>query len=143
MERERCESADVFHAEIDPAKQFLSLSFAAHVDEQQMKDCLEKVMGLLGELQPGFRMFTDLSSLDSMSVSCAPRLGEMMSRCDARGVSAIIRVVPDPGKDIGFALLSHFHYGKHVKLQTYQTLAEAAHALAVEIPDGASDSLPV
>ena len=124
----------MFHAEVDPSKRFLTMSFAQLVDDEEMKACLEKVRGMLVDLEPGFRLLTDLSSLESMSTSCAVHLGEMMSLCNASGVSAIVRVVPDPKKDIGFALMSPFHYGKHVQVSTCETLAEAIQGFANEVP---------
>jgi hypothetical protein len=54
----------------------------------------------------------------------------MMDLCDRKGVKAVVRVVPDPHKDIGFALLSHFHYGPDVELTTYQSLADAISGIS-------------
>jgi len=65
-----------------------------------------------------------------MDAHCSIYLGEMMSLCDAKGISSVIKVVPDPRKDIGFTLMEPFHYGKHVQMMTYETLAEAIQSLA-------------
>jgi len=120
----------MFHAEVDTAKRVLTMSFAQHVDSKEMKSCLEKVRGILLEIEPGFRLLTDLTSLDFMDAHCSIDLGEMMSLCDTKGISAVIRVVPDPKKDIGFTLMELFHYGKDVHVMTYETLADAIQSIA-------------
>jgi hypothetical protein len=120
----------MFHAEVDMSKRLMTMSFAQHVGAGEMKSCLERVRSMLVDVKPGFRLLTDLSSLESMAASCATDLGEMMNLCNGKGISAVVRVVPDPRKDIGFALMSQFHYGKHVEVTTYDTLADAVQSLA-------------
>ena len=121
---------DMFHAEVDTSKRLMTMSFAEHVALGEMKSCLEKVRGMSVDIKPGFRLLTDLSSLESMDASCATDLGEMMSLCNGKGIGVAVRVVPDPRKDIGFTLMSQFHYGKHVAVTTYETLADAVQSLA-------------
>jgi hypothetical protein len=41
----------------------------------------------------------------------------------------VVRVIPDPHKDIGLNILSQFHYGPQIKLATFESLAEALSAL--------------
>ena len=122
--------AAMFHAEVDFSKRILTMSFGHHVDSKEMKTCLEKVRSMLEDVKPGFRLLTDLTSLDSMDADCSIDLGEMMSLCNAKGISAVIRVVPDRKKDIGFTVMGPFHYGKQVTVTTYQTLADAIQSLA-------------
>jgi len=122
----------MFHAEIDTSKRVLTVSFVHKVDSTEMKSCLEKVQSLLVNVEPGFRLLTDLTSLDSMDADCSPFLGEMMSLCDAKGINAVVTVVPDPKKDIGFTILEPFHYGKNVEVMTYETLADAIQSLVFE-----------
>jgi hypothetical protein len=49
----------------------------------------------------------------------------------ARGVKLIIRVIPDPSKDIGFGILSRFHYPNKPRTVICETLSEAAKHLKV------------
>ena len=121
----------MFHAEIDASKKVLTMSFAQHVDSTEMKFCLETVRSILVDVKPGFRLLTDMTSLDSMDSDCTIDLGEMMSLCDAKGINAVVTVVPDPKKDIGFTILEPFHYGKDVEVTTYETLADAIQSLVV------------
>lgn len=120
----------MFHAEIDLSQRVLTVSFGDRVDAEEMKSCLEKVRILLADIKPGFRLLTDLTSLESMDSDCSKDLGEMMSLCDAKGISAVLTVVPHPKKDIGFSLMEPFHYGKNVDVMTYETLADAIQSLA-------------
>ncbi len=49
----------------------------------------------------------------------------------------VVRVIPDPNKDIGFDLISHFHLHPPVRTQTHATLADAIKSLLPEenLPD--------
>jgi hypothetical protein len=120
----------MFHAEIETSKRVLTMSFGHRVDAQEMKSCLEKVRIILVDVEPGFRLLTDLTNLEVMDANCSIDLGEMMSLCNAKGISSVMRVVPDPKKDIGFTLMEPFHYGKQVEVMTYETLADAIQSLA-------------
>src|SRR5215210_3104016 len=95
----------------------LTMSFAQHVNAREMSRCLARVIDLLEGLQPGFQLMTDLSSLELMDANCVPDLRAMMELCNRKGVKTVLRVIPHPEKDIGFTLLSHFHYGPNVVVQ--------------------------
>jgi len=125
----------MFHAEVDTSQRVLTMSFGQHVDSDEMKSCLEKVRVMLVDIRPGFRLLTDLTSLESMDADCSTNLGEMMSLCDAKGIGAVLTVVPEPKKDIGFSLMEPFHYGRHVEMTTHETLADAVQSLASSIND--------
>lgn len=44
-------------------------------------------------------------------------------------VASVIRVMPDPHKDIGFNILSQFHYGPEIQVATFERLPDAISAL--------------
>jgi len=67
-----------------------------------------------------------------MGASCAPELGAIMDLCSGKGVSTVVRVIPDRNKDIGFNLISRFHLQRQVKARTYASLAEAIKRLLAE-----------
>jgi hypothetical protein len=50
-----------------------------------------------------------------------------------KGVASVTRVMPDPHKDIGFNILSQFHYGPEVQIETFQTLADALQNIAAKL----------
>jgi hypothetical protein len=130
----------MYHTEVDTSQRVLTMSFGQHVDSGEMKSCLEKVRGMLVDIKPGFRLLTDLTSLESMDADCSPYLGDMMSLCNEKGISAVLTVVPHPKKDIGFALMEPFHYGEQVDVMTFDTLADAIQSLAVDTNDEGNNS---
>ena len=56
-----------------------------------------------------------------------------MDALASKGVSAVVRVVPDPHKDIGLNILSQFHYGPEIQVMTFDSLADAVQSLADDI----------
>ena len=51
-----------------------------------------------------------------------------MDEFKAKGIGAVVRIVPDPAKDIGFNILSVVHYRRGVRVVTCQTAEEAERA---------------
>ena len=116
--------------EADPEHNILVLKYSGHVGSHAVKHCVTKIEGALGTLQPGFRMVTDLSGLQSMEYGAAPEISQLMDTFNAKGVATVVRVIPDSKKDIGFKMMSYFHYGPNVHIITCQTVTEANTALA-------------
>lgn len=116
----------------DKSGRVLTISHSQHVGAEDVSRCLERIRGLMDHLQPGFLLLSDLTNLDSMDASCAPELGAIMELCSARGVSTVVRVIPDRNKDIGLDLISRFHLHPQVKTRTYENLAEAIKSLLAE-----------
>jgi hypothetical protein len=54
-----------------------------------------------------------------------------MDLCDQHGVGLVIRVIPDPAKDIGLNILSIFHYPHHPRTVTCKAMNEAARLLSI------------
>ena len=106
------------------------VSFRGHVDRAEAQQSRQKVAAAVEEMKPGFRLLTDLSELDSMEYACAPEIAASMDLLRAKGVALVVRVVPDPHKDIGFNILSRFHYGPEIQITTYETLADALQSFA-------------
>jgi anti-anti-sigma regulatory factor len=115
----------MFSIDTDPTKNLLTIEFSGHCDVPQARRHLENLKSAASQLQPGFRLLTDLSALDLMDNDCAPYLRQAMDICNAHGVSLVIRVIPDPHKDIGLNILSIFHYRRGVRIVTFQTMEEA------------------
>ena len=119
----------MFQAEADKSANLLKLSFSQHVDLDEAKRCFERVQTLLADMQPGFRLLTDLSDLELMDVACARYVGRIMDFCNAKGIAQVVRVIPDPRKDIGLKIISLFHYRRDVRAVTCENLEEAKKAL--------------
>ena len=114
---------------VDESGGILTMSYSQHVTADEMRRCLGTVRDLMTDLKPGFLLLTDLSNLESMEATCAPELGAIMDLCSAGGMLSVVQVIPDPSKDIGFDIISHFHHHPPVKTQTHESLAEAIKGL--------------
>ena len=122
----------MFLATINKPKQLLCLSFIDRVRLDELERVREQSALLLAELAPGFRLLTDLDRLESVDADCAPEIGRLMELCDEKGVSIVVRVIPDPTKDIGLNIIARFHYRKHrPRIVTCETMAEAAELLSL------------
>jgi len=72
-----------------------------------------------------------LGRLDSMDLDCAGPIGRVMEMCDHKGVGMVVRLIPDPSKNIGLNILTLFHYRHRPKVATCETMAEAARLLGL------------
>jgi hypothetical protein len=120
----------MYRAEVDLSKRLLIIAGSQRVGPEEVRRCADELPALLAALQPGFRLLTDLSGLESMDVACVPYIKRIMDLCYAKGVEMVARVIPDPHKDIGLNIMSLFHYGRGVHIVTFATLEEAMNALA-------------
>ena len=69
-----------------------------------------------------------MRQLETMDPDCMKEIGRTMECIDKAGVEMVVRVMPDPGKDIGFNILAIFHYPRHPRIVTCKTMTEAARA---------------
>lgn len=60
------------------------------------------------------------SVLESMDLACSPLIGSIMETCNASGVSEMVRIIPNPRRDIGLQIMSSFHYGNDVRIVTWR-----------------------
>jgi len=120
----------MFETSIEKPSNLLTIRFAGSVDAEEARLCAAQVQSVLEELQPGFRLLSDLSALVKMDLACVPFIEQVMDRCNDKGISMVVRVIPDPHKDIGFNILSLFHYRRGVRIVACQKMDEAQQALA-------------
>ena len=111
------------------------ISFEGTVDLVQARDFYEDFKKALFKLKKGFVVLTDLSSLEKMNIEGHHYIEKAMDLCNQHGVSKIIRIIPDPTKDIGFNVMSLFHYSKDVIIHTFKSLEEAGQYLARDLPE--------
>ena len=123
-------AATMIQTVLNRSEQLLSVHYSGHVDAAEMEACLHEVSKLLEDVEPGLRVLADLSGLESMDADCAPVLGAIMDLLVVKRIASVVRVVPDPQKDIGFGVISHFHYGREVHIMTVNNLDEAIKHLA-------------
>ena len=108
------------------------ISAAGQVTKKEVETVALRVREIMKEITPGFRVLTDFRWLDRMEPAATAHLAEIMDALAEKDVAAVVRVVPDPHKDIGLNILSQFHYGPQIKLATFESLAEALSALMKE-----------
>jgi anti-anti-sigma regulatory factor len=121
----------MFLATTNKAKRLLYLGYIQKVRTKDLQRGLEEMPALLADLPPGFHLLVDLGRLESMDPACTTQVGKVMELCDQHGVGLVIRVIPDPTKDIGFNLLSIFHYPHRPRTFTCKTMSEAARLLSL------------
>ena len=115
--------------EVDEPKRLLVIRYNGLVRADETEKGLEQVRNGLAKLQSGFRLLADLTELDSMEVGCAPFIEKAMDMCNEKGASMVVRVIPDPHRDIGLQIMSIFHYRGDVQILTCETLAQAEEIL--------------
>ena len=113
------------------SKQLLHLSFIGTVRPEDFQNRREDLTAQMAGLSPGFRSMVDLTHLEFMGLECAAELGRQMELIGKSGVGLVVRVIPDPSKDIGMKILTVFHYPQQLQVVTCQTLTEAVKALGL------------
>jgi hypothetical protein len=114
----------------DKARNLIQIRFRGNISPALMKECSEKVSDLLPQMSRGFILLVDMSNVDSTDLESVPYITKVMDDCKARGVETVVRIIPDPRKDIGLKILSNVHYGRSVKVVTFQNAAEAERMIA-------------
>ena len=122
----------MFTVTLNQAENTLTIAYRGRVTPHETRVCEEEVKFALATLEPNFRLIVDLTGLESMDLSCAPILASIMKRCNASGVAEVLRIIPDPTRDIGLQILSFFHYSSDVYVHTCASLAEANALLEKE-----------
>ena len=122
----------MYSVEVDRSKRLLVITALQHVTAPEVKQAAQEVRKALESAAPGIRALTDFRWLESMESSAAPYVAEIMDALSEKQVSAVIRIMPDPHKDIGLNILSQFHYDPKIRITTFKTLADALQNLSEE-----------
>jgi len=120
----------MFKVETKSACNLVFIMYSGKVEPADLVLGRPKLVVALATVRPGFRLLTDLSELAEMKYACAKEIEAMMDLVRKKGVAEVVRVIPDPHKDIGFKVMSFFHYGRAVPVLTCDTRAEALEKLA-------------
>ena len=107
------------------------LRFVGHVNAKELEGDLGDVIAHAKGLSRGFQLLGDFTDLQRMDPDCAAPMGKSMDSLKEAGVAKIIRVMPDPSKDIGLSILTAFHYPRDVRVLTCKSMIEAADLLAL------------
>jgi hypothetical protein len=119
----------VYSVELDPSQRLVVISAARHVSAAEAREAVEQLRLSLESISPGFHVLADFRWLESMDSAAAQPIAEIMDLLAAKKVASVSRVMPDPHKDIGFNILSQFHYGPEIRVETFERLADAIAAL--------------
>lgn len=114
----------------DDERKVLRTVFRGVVTAEALAAQVQQSAELIAAMPPGFVVVTDLSEVEEMELDCVPHITRLMDLFQRAGVARVVRFIPDPGKDIGFTLLSHTHYRGRVPFQTVGTAHELEAALA-------------
>ena len=120
-----------FSVQSDPANNLLEVRYFGRVVPREVEHCAREVKAALKELPLGFRLLADFTDLELMDLACAPHLEKIMEMCDEKEVTAVVRIMPDPGRDIGLQIMSYFHYRSGVRIVTCKTREEANEILTL------------
>jgi hypothetical protein len=120
----------MYSIEIDKEKRFLVISASGHVNKEEVKAVANKVRELVQDAPAGLHALTDLRWMTAMDPAAAKHVAEIMEILQEKQLASVTRIVPDSSKDIGFNILSHFHYKPSVQIFTVESLAEALRNVA-------------
>ena len=113
------------------ARRLLFIKYIGRVRPGDLTRQQPDIEALMAELPPDFRVLVDFSELEDMDLDCMPELGRTMELIDRSGVGLIVRVIPDPTKDIGLNIFSIFHLPHHPPIATCKNMMEASVVLGL------------
>ena len=120
----------MYKVKIDSARNLVIITYGGHITPAELARGRAALVAAVAAVPPGFRLLTDLSELDAMEYACATEIEATMDLMRKHVVAEVVRVVPDPHKDIGFTVMSFFHYRRAVPVLTCETRAEALAKLS-------------
>jgi len=120
----------MFSIEASEAERLIKITWSGRVDLDEMRRCAEELGAAASKIRPGFRILADMTDLEWMDYAGAPYISSVMDLCVTKQVQQVVRVIPDPRKDIGLNIMSYFHYGSKVRVTICQDLPEAMRVLA-------------
>ena len=113
----------------DPARNLVTITYRGAVTAEEAAAGVPRAQQAIDSVRAGFGLLVDLTPLTAMETDCAPAIRATMAYANTHGVLAVVRVIPDPKRDIGMQIMSRFHYGPNVQTYTCETMAEALRLL--------------
>src|SRR4051812_27303962 len=95
--------------EADSERNLVTIRYRDVVTVEDAAAGLGRARLAIDSMQPGFGLLADFTPLVSMDPDCAPSIRATMDYANTRGVAAVVRVIPDPQRDIGMQIMSRFH----------------------------------
>jgi hypothetical protein len=122
----------MFLATTNKSRRLLHTSYIGQVTAVELERAYPEVEALLADFPDGFQILADMGQLQAMEVECAEIVGQTMELFTRHGVELVVRVIPDPSKDIGLNIIGIFHYKNNPRIVTCQTLGEAMKVFSAE-----------
>ncbi|HSU56837.1 MAG TPA: hypothetical protein VLT36_22450 [Candidatus Dormibacteraeota bacterium] len=119
----------MFKVEFDSKKNLLRILQDGHVREEDARAGLREIEAIAPTLQPGFSLLSDMTDLEEMDLGCAAYIRKVMDVLEKHGINLVVRVIPDPKKDIGLNIMSLFHYHRGLRIVTVASMEQATNAL--------------
>jgi len=121
----RLERGKMFILIIDKARNLLTIRLKRNFGKEDAIELYAEIKDIVNELKPGFTLVNDIRYLEEMDTATTYYIKKTQDLLNEKGVALIVRIIPDPSKDIGFNIMSLIHYRKDVKIITCETLEEA------------------
>lgn|GEM_PF-378321 len=121
---------DMFSLTVNKDGDELVIIFGGYFDLRQAGQFYKQTSEVIPKLKKGFSVLTDMSSLEHMDIGVKPYIEKTMDLLNKHGVSKVIRIIPDQGKDIGLSILSLFHYSAGVAVHVCKSHQEAGEHLS-------------
>jgi hypothetical protein len=112
-------------------RRLLYISYIGQVRPADFTRQQPDMEALLAELPQDFRVLVNLSELEAIDLECITDIGRTMELIDRSGVGLIVRVIPDPAKDIGLNIFSIFHLPHRPQIATRKSMMEARELLGL------------
>ena len=114
---------------INQSRRLVLINYVDIVTAAEFERGYAELKVLLAEFPNGFRLLVDYCRLESMDMAGMDALGRTMELLEQHGVELVVRVIPDPSKDIGIKIISIFHYKNAPRTVICETMSQAAQAL--------------
>jgi hypothetical protein len=121
----------MFLATTNRPQRLLQVSYIHHVTVPELERGYEELKLLLAEFPAGYRLLVDWGRLESMDPAAVDIIGRTMELLEQHGLELIVRVIPDPSKDIGLKIIGIFHYHSKPRIIICETMEEAAQKLGL------------
>ena len=108
------------------------VEFKGNIDAAQAEQFFSDIEKVIPRHGKGFKLLTDFSSVEAMDLAVQRGIKKAMELFNARGVTEILRVLPDPDMEIGFNIMSASRYSKEIRIHTLHSREEAQARLRNE-----------
>ena len=115
----------MYKLDCDASDNVITIRIEGIFDFQQADEVHSKMQTVLLNMKSGFTVVTDISLLEQMDPESLKSISKTMDLFNSHGIGRAIRVVPDSSKDIGFNIISFFHYSPKVKIRTFESMSKA------------------